>query len=176
MPSATPTESARTGVSPIVVTPAANPDCAGPESTPLPIRQLEIVDGERRLVAAVEVADSEAERSRGLMCRTRLEAGTGMAFSWDVPVSGGFWMYNTYVPLDLLYVAGDGRVVAVRTMTPCPRSPGEDRASWTSRCIEESRPYAPGAAYQLAVEFTPGWLEARGFDPPASARWLVSLK
>ncbi|MBI2964977.1 MAG: DUF192 domain-containing protein [Chloroflexi bacterium] len=154
----------------------SNPDCADFAGTPLPIRQLEIVDGERRLVAQVEVADSDAERARGLMCRMRLEAGTGMAFSWDGPVSGGFWMYNTYVPLDLLHVTGDGSVVAFRSMKPCPRGPEEDQQAWRNRCIEESRPFAPDAIYELAVELPAGWLGASGFDPATSARWSVSLK
>jgi uncharacterized membrane protein (UPF0127 family) len=110
------------------------------------------------------------------MCRAEVSEGTGMAFSWDTPIGGGFWMYNTYVPLDLLYVAGDGRVIAFRAMSPCPRGAGEDQQVWANRCIEESRPYAPGATYELAIELPAGWLEASGFDPAASAQWLVSFK
>lgn len=124
----------------------------------------------------VEVADTLESRGRGLMCRTEVPPGTGMVFLWDRPTNGGFWMYKTYVPLDLLYVDGGGQIVAFRTMTPCPRSPGEETPAWTTRCSRESQQYAPGAEYTRAVELPAGWLRAQGFDPYESAAWYVTLE
>lgn len=67
----------------------------------------------------VEVADSPEERREGLMGRTDVPAGTGMAFVYDEPGRGGFWMANTLVPLSIVWVH-EGTVVGVAEMVPCP--------------------------------------------------------
>lgn len=65
----------------------------------------------------VELADDEGERALGLMFRRSLDADAGMLFVFgrDQPVS--MWMKNTYIPLDMLFLAGDGVVVAVAERT-----------------------------------------------------------
>jgi len=62
---------------------------------------------------AVELATNTAERAVGLMYRKELPDGRGMLFDFhdDQPVQ--FWMHNTYIPLDMIFIAGDGRVVRV---------------------------------------------------------------
>ena len=62
---------------------------------------------------AVELATTTAERAVGLMNRKELPEGRGMLFDFhdDQPVQ--FWMHNTYIPLDMIFIAGDGRVVRV---------------------------------------------------------------
>jgi len=64
-------------------------------------------------VFTVEIADTEQARERGLMFRKELPPGRGMLFDFhdDQPVQ--FWMHNTYIPLDMIFIAGDGRVVRV---------------------------------------------------------------
>ena len=61
----------------------------------------------------VELATNTAERAVGLMYRKELPEGRGMLFDFhdDQPVQ--FWMHNTYIPLDMIFIAGDGRVVRV---------------------------------------------------------------
>ena len=61
----------------------------------------------------VELADSPAERSRGLMFRTDLPAETGMLFLYDRPQALSFWMRNTPLPLDMIFVRPDGVVAKV---------------------------------------------------------------
>jgi uncharacterized membrane protein (UPF0127 family) len=58
----------------------------------------------------VEVALTEAEQARGLMYRRELPMGFGMLFGFvrQQPVS--FWMKNTYVPLDIIFIRADGRI------------------------------------------------------------------
>jgi uncharacterized membrane protein (UPF0127 family) len=58
----------------------------------------------------VEVVDTDETRSRGLMYRTDLADDAGMLFDFvsERPVS--FWMMNTYVPLDMLFISADGVV------------------------------------------------------------------
>ena len=62
---------------------------------------------------SVELATNTAERAVGLMYRKGLPEGRGMLFDFhdDQPVQ--FWMHNTYISLDMIFIAGDGRVVRV---------------------------------------------------------------
>jgi uncharacterized protein len=61
----------------------------------------------------VELATNTAERAVGLMYRKELPEGRGMLFDFhdDRPVQ--FWMHNTYISLDMIFIASDGRVVRV---------------------------------------------------------------
>jgi uncharacterized membrane protein (UPF0127 family) len=62
---------------------------------------------------SVELATNAAERDVGLMFRKELPEGRGMLFDFheDQPVQ--FWMHNTYISLDMIFIAGDGRVVRI---------------------------------------------------------------
>ncbi len=67
--------------------------------------------GESRF--AVEIADTPESRARGLMERTDLAEGQGMLFVFDPPREVSFWMKNTPLPLDLIYIDRSGVVVRV---------------------------------------------------------------
>ena len=62
---------------------------------------------------AVEVADDEASRSRGLMFRESLPQSAGMLFVYDSPRRATFWMKNTLIPLDMVFADAAGRVTHV---------------------------------------------------------------
>ena len=109
-----------------------------------------------------EVADDQGSRSRGLMCRSEVPSGTGMLFEFGGLTSGPFWMFNTYVPLDILYFDPSGRVVGTAAMLPCPRDGGESEGGWRERCLDESQAYAPGDNYASALELPAHWLRAQG--------------
>ena len=62
---------------------------------------------------SIEVAASPTERERGLMFRQTMPDDHGMLFVFKGPSQLGFWMKNTVMPLDLLFIGEDGTVKAV---------------------------------------------------------------
>jgi uncharacterized membrane protein (UPF0127 family) len=74
---------------------------------------LEIVSASGVHAFNFELATTEAERERGLMFRKELPPGQGMLFDFftDQPVS--FWMHNTYISLDLIFIRSDGRIATI---------------------------------------------------------------
>ena len=98
-----------------------------------PMEPLAIDSAEGVRQFKVEIAADEATRSKGLMFRTAVPAGTGMLFDFSPARPVAFWMKSTLVPLDMIFIGSDGRVlnIAERTvphsLTPVP-SDGPARA------------------------------------------------
>jgi hypothetical protein len=82
------------------------------QAATLPTVQMKI--GDKRYT--LEIAADDAAREHGLMARKFMPADHGMIFVFDDDRVRSFWMKNTLIPLDIIFMDASGRVVSVRTM------------------------------------------------------------
>lgn len=80
-----------------------------------------LVTGKGRYRYALEVAATAEQQQCGLMYRKAMPRGVGMVFPFDEPRSASFWMENTPLPLDLIFVGADNRVVSIASGKPYSR-------------------------------------------------------
>jgi uncharacterized protein len=78
---------------------------------------LEIASQSGVHVFSVELADNDAERSKGLMYRKELPEGQGMLFDFHREQDVSFWMQNTYISLDMIFIRGDGSILRIAENT-----------------------------------------------------------
>jgi len=78
---------------------------------------LTIASGDKRHAFTVELALTSDQQARGLMYRRKLAPDLGMLFAFPEAQEAAFWMKNTYIPLDMLFIAGDGRIVNIAQRT-----------------------------------------------------------
>ena len=127
-----------------------------PEVHSLPLGDLEpyddfgsatlVVDGEQEW--PVLVADTASLRSQGLMSVTDLGPWAGMVFVWEEPTDGGFWMKDTPLSLDIIFVGVDGRVLNVAANTEPYSTLSVSSAGLTSAVLE----LRGGRAAELGIE------------------------
>ena len=106
-------------------------------------------------VLRVDLADTTARRARGLMFRPTLADDEGMLFLFPSPTTNAFWMRNTFVPLSIAFIDGDGVIIDVQDMEPLTTTL-----------------HAPGGAYRWALEAPQGWFGARALEPGATVRLI----
>ncbi len=107
-----------------------------------------------------KVAETSSERQRGLMEVPDLPDGSGMLFVFANQRSGGFWMYNTLVPLDIAYAGPDGEIGAILAMDPCTSTSSSDCPS-----------YDPDIAYSAALEVPQGWFADQDVTTGDTLTW-----
>lgn len=77
------------------------------------LETVEIVTSRGKTKFTVEIAATPAQQQRGLMFRKSLAPDKGMLFTYAKPQPAAFWMKNTLIPLDIIYIAPDGRVLSI---------------------------------------------------------------
>ena len=117
---------------------------------------LEFVRGSETLASIdIEIADTDSSRQRGLMQRTSLPENSGMLFIFPVEEEQGFWMGNTQMSLDLIYVAADSTIVSI--------------AKYAQPMALETIP--SGAPAQYVVEVPAGYADSYGIIEGDRIRW-----
>jgi uncharacterized membrane protein (UPF0127 family) len=122
---------------------AACASAAGPEAARAPRVVLEAADGKPHAVR-VELARTPREQEQGLMFRRELAEDAGMLFIFPASDRRAFWMKNTLIPLDMIFIDEGGRVAGLvenaEPLTLTPRDPGvparyvlEVRGGWAAR-------------------------------------------
>jgi uncharacterized membrane protein (UPF0127 family) len=84
---------------------------------PAGLQSLEIASKTGVHVFSVELAENDADRAKGLMFRKELPEGRGMLFDFHREQEVSFWMENTYIPLDMIFIRGDGRILRIAENT-----------------------------------------------------------
>lgn len=148
-------------------------DCDDLNHGLLPVTDLTLSTDGLDIPIQVEIADVPSEREQGFMCRESIPPGTGMLFIYNADRDSGFWMYNTYVPIDILHIDSFGRVVDKIEMSPCPRN-GADDDDWRVMCATESAIYTPMRSWRYALELPAGWLADEGVGDPIFLNMTVS--
>ena len=128
-------------------TPSPTPAAAAPEPTPDFTPEGTAQAGTCTFL--LEVADTGEERARGLMNRPSLPPDRGMLFVWADESVRGFWMLNTLIPLDILFIDEQRMVVDIQTMVPEPDVPASELTVYQSA----------GPAIQYALEVNAGAAE-----------------
>jgi uncharacterized membrane protein (UPF0127 family) len=81
------------------------------------LQPLEIASKSGVHVFAVEMALTPEEQAKGLMFRRQLPEGQGMLFDFKVEQPVSFWMRNTYISLDMIFIRADGRILRIAENT-----------------------------------------------------------
>ncbi len=116
-----------------------------PEATALPTTAVTLPNGK---VIRAELAIQPADKERGLMFRTSLEPDGGMLFVFEAPLPRRFWMFQTLIPLDILWLDAGHAIVHISANTPpcreqqAARCPGYEGERWAQYVLE----LAAGAA------------------------------
>lgn len=111
--------------------------------------------GRAPVLVGVELARTPSERAKGLMYRKHLDAEAGMLFLFEQPQQLTFWMRNTYVPLDMIFIESSLRVLGVVE--------NAEPLTETSRSV-------PGQS-QYVLEVNAGFSREHGIGPGTMVRF-----
>lgn len=102
----------------------------------------------------VEIADTDALRAQGLMNRENLARSAGMLFIFEAPTSPSFWMRNTLIPLDMIFVDPTGAVTHIHQ----------------NAVPHDTTPIPGGDNVLMVLEINGGLSEAMGIDVGSQLR------
>lgn len=97
----------------------------------------------------VEVVDTLEKQERGLMFRQSLPENEGMLFVYREPQELAFWMRNTFIPLDIVFVGADGIILNIHQARP----------------LDESVLYRSAGSAKYVIETNQGWFSRHGIRP-----------
>ena len=120
---------------------------ADPSTSTKPPSFKKIIVGKTPL--RVEVADTLEKQERGLMFRQSMPENEGMLFVYKEPQEMSFWMRNTFIPLDIVFVGADGIILNIHQARP----------------LDESVLYPSAGSAKYVIETNQGWFSRHGIRP-----------
>lgn len=105
----------------------------------------------------VEIADNDEKRGVGLMFRETLTSNAGMLFVFDKPSKPAFYMKNTAIPLDILFINKEMKIVTIKQMEP----------------FDEMTHHMPSADVLFALEVNRGWAKNHDVKKGDEARFVI---
>mgnify|MGYP003449583465 FL=1 len=115
--------------------------------------------GREPIVVSVEVVDTPEGRQRGLMYRKQLAPDAGMLFIFESSEHHSFWMRNTLIPLDIIFIKADWTILGtVENATPLTESPRS----------------VPGDS-QYVLEVNAGFARSHGLQDGTSLRYVPAV-
>ena len=121
----------------------------GADLQKFPTSELTILSASGSHRFRVELAETPAQMTQGLMFRTSLAPDAGMLFDYKEPTAATMWMLNTLIPLDMLFVDAQGRIVNIH-----------------QRAVPESRDVIAAAApVRAVIELNGGTASRLGIQP-----------
>lgn len=129
-----------------------------PTAAGLPTATLTVEEDPPGVQLNVEIAANETDREEGLMYRQTLSDSDGMLFLFPAPTTLGFWMKNTYVPLDIAFLDDLGRVMQIVQGKP----------------LDETV-LVPSSAYTSVLEVAGGWFERHNLGVGATVHIPAGL-
>lgn len=136
-------------------TSARSADNQAEAAKPAKLVPLEIRTAKGVLQYKVEVATTEQEQARGLMYRTSLPDRGGMIFPMTPPRFASFWMKNTYISLDLIFIRHDGTIERIAA----------------NAVPEKLDPIESGEPVAAVLEIVGGGAAADGIAPGDKVSW-----
>lgn len=120
---------------------------ADPSTSTKPSSFKKIIVGKTPL--RVEVVDTLEKQERGLMFRQSMPENEGMLFVYKEPQEMSFWMRNTFIPLDIVFVGADGIILNIHQARP----------------LDESVLYPSAGSAKYVIETNQGWFSRHGIRP-----------
>jgi len=121
----------------------------------LPVIPLTVTSHGRAHAFRVEVARSDDEQERGLMFRTTMGADEGMIFPMTPPRRAAFWMRNTVIPLDIIFIGSNHRVLNIAA----------------NAIPYDERPLPSAGVVSGVLELNGGRAAALGIEPGDQVTW-----
>ncbi len=124
----------------------------------LPTRVITFMNADNdNITLTAELASTATQRQIGLMGRTSLGADEGMLFVLPTPMVTTFWMKNTLIPLDMIWVDENGKIIDIQQAEPC----------LTATCPS----YTPPGPVKFVLETNQGWAQSHSIDSSATIYW-----
>lgn len=136
--------------------------CGASEQSVVTFENGSVFFVEQKMSIEVQVAETEQQRTLGLMHRKQLDEHKGMLFVFDQLGVQRVWMKNTLIPLDVIFISAEGRVVSMlKELLPCKKQKCE---------IHDSKTIA-----KYMLEVNSGLVEQNNINVGNTVEFLISL-